>query len=50
MTSHLPTLKSSPQKLKTASGNRKAIADYVATNSKTLDAATKSFSNFTSTK
>ena len=50
MSSQLSILKSYLQKLKTASGNRKAIADYVATNSKTLDAATKSFSNFTSTK
>lgn len=50
MSYQLSILKSYLQKLKTASGNRKAIADYVATNSKTLDAATKSFSNFTSTK
>ena len=50
MSYQLAILKSYLQKLKTASGNRKAIADYVATNSKTLDAATKSFSNFTSTK
>lgn len=50
MSYQLSILKSYLQKLKTASGNRKAITDYVATNSKTLDAATKSFSNFTSTK
>ena len=50
MSYQLSILMSYLQKLKTASGNRKAIADYVATNSKTLDAATKSFSNFTSTK
>ena len=50
MSYQLSILKSYLHKLKTASGNRKAIADYVATNSKTLDAATKSFSNFTSTK
>ena len=50
MSYQLNILKSQLQKLRNASGNRKAIKDFYNTNSKTIDAATKSFNDFTSTK
>ncbi len=50
MSYQLNILKSQLQKLKNASGNRKTIKTFYDTNSKTIDAATKSFNDFTSTK